>query len=485
MSSTARRARVRAPELSGSGGWINTEGAGPTLAELRGRIVLLDFWTSACVNCHHVLAELRSIEERFADVLTVIGVHSPKFDHESEHDTVVCAVRRHELRHPVLDDPERETWKQYAVRAWPTLALIDPEGYVVEQVRGEGHGPHIAALIAELVREHETKGTLRRGAATYRDADEPRTDLRFPTKVLRLPSGALLVADTGHHSLVELSDDGRTVLRRVGIGRRGLLDGGPRHAMLAEPHGLALLPPEVAAHVRYDVVLADTGNHALRGLCLATGSIRTVAGTGRRWRLGEPAHGAADAIDLSSPWDVAWFGGRIVIAMAGVHQLWEFDPVGEGVGVLAGTTDEGMEDGPVDTADFAQPSGLAVSPDGHTLWIVDAESSALRALTDGRVDTAVGRGLLDFGLRDGPREQALFQHPLGLDVLPDGSVIVADTYNGALRRYDPTDGMVTTLLTGLAEPTAAAVATDLDEELYIAVVESGGHRVRRTRLPRP
>ncbi|MGW0008100.1 thioredoxin-like domain-containing protein, partial [Nocardia grenadensis] len=119
MSSTARRARIRAPELSGSGGWINTDGPGPTLAGLRGRIVLLDFWTSACVNCHHVLAELRPIEERHRDVLTVLGVHSPKFEHETEHGTVVCAVQRHELRHPVLDDPELSTWKQYAVHAWP------------------------------------------------------------------------------------------------------------------------------------------------------------------------------------------------------------------------------------------------------------------------------------------------------------------------------------------------------------------------------
>ncbi|MYW06496.1 redoxin domain-containing protein [Streptomyces sp. SID3343] len=483
MSSTARRARVRAPELSGSGGWINTEGPGPTLIGLRGRIVLLDFWTSACVNCHHVLEELRDIEERHHDVLTVIGVHSPKFEHETEHETVVCAVRRHELRHPVLDDPELSTWKQYAVRAWPTLVVVDPEGYIVAQLSGEGHAGEIEALVRELVIEHEGKGTLRRHVREYDHSEPPRTDLRFPSAVLRLPSGALLVADTGHHSLVELSDDGRTVLRRIGTGRRGLLDGGPRHAMFAEPHGLALLPPEVAAHVRYDIVVADTVNHALRGVSLATGSIRTVAGTGRQWRRGADDFGAAREIDLSSPWDVAWFGGRIVIAMAGVHQLWEFDPVGESVAVLAGTTDEGMEDGSVDTADFAQPSALAVSPDRHTLWIVDAESSALRRLVDGRIDTVIGRGLFDFGLRDGPAAQALLQHPLGVDVLPDESVVIADTYNGALRRYDPATELVTTLLSNLAEPTAAAVVADLDDDVYVAVVESAAHRVRRTRLP--
>jgi sugar lactone lactonase YvrE len=468
--------------LSGSGGWINTEGAGPTPEELRGRIVLLDFWTSACVNCHHVLEELRGIEERHRDVLTVIGVHSPKFEHEAEHDAVVCAVERHELRHPVLDDPELTTWQRYAVHGWPTLVVVDPEGYVVAHLSGAGHASEIEELIDELVIEHERKGTLRRHADEYDRSELPRTDLRFPGSLLLLPSGALLVADTGHHSLAELSDDGRTVLRRIGTGRRGFLDGGPRHAMFAEPNGLAVLPPEVAAHVRYDIVVADTANHALRGVSLATGSIRTVAGTGRQWRRGAADFGAAREIDLSSPWDVAWFGGRIVVAMAGVHQLWEFDPVGESVAVLAGTTDEGMEDGPVDTASFAQPSGLAVSPDGHTLWIVDAESSALRRLVDGRIDTVLGRGLFDFGLSDGPAAGALLQHPVGIDVLPDASVVIADTFNGALRRWDPVTELVTTLLIDLAEPTAVAVVADLDEDVYVAVVESAAHRVRRMRL---
>ncbi|HSA48541.1 MAG TPA: NHL repeat-containing protein, partial [Yinghuangia sp.] len=294
--------------------------------------------------------------------------------------------------------------------------------------------------------------------------------------------GTLLAADSGHHSLVELADDGVTVLRRIGGGQRGLVDGGPRHASFAEPQGLALLPAEVAAHVGYDVVVADTANHALRGVSLATGTVRTVAGTGRQWWQGAATSGGSRDVDLSSPWDVAWFGGRVVVAMAGVHQLWEFDPVGEAVDVLAGTTNEGLEDGPVDTAWFAQPSGLAVSPDGHTLWIADAETSALRELTDGQVTTAVGEGLFDFGLRDGDAGQALFQHPLGVTTLPDGSVAVCDTYNGALRRFDPATRTVTTLVADLREPSDAVVVAD-DDGVYVMVVESAAHRLTRVRMP--
>lgn len=482
MSSTPRRVRVRAPELVGAGGWINTGGRAPTLAGLRGKIVLLDFWTFCCINCLHVLDELRELEEKYRDVLVVVGVHSPKFAHETEHEAVVAAVERYEVHHAVLDDPAMATWKQYAVRAWPTLVVIDPEGYVVAQLAGEGHAHAIDALVAELVNEHEDKRTLHRGEGPYVPAEPSRSDLRFPGKVLRLPSGTLLVSDSGHHSLVELADDGVTVLRRIGAGARGLVDGGPRHATFAEPQGLALLPAEVAAHVGYDIVVADTANHALRGVSLATGTVRTVAGTGRQWWQGSPTSGGAKDVALSSPWDVAWFGGRVVVAMAGVHQLWEFDPVGEAVDVLAGTTNEGLEDGPVEEAWFAQPSGLAISPDGHTLWIADAETSALRGLTDGRVTTAVGEGLFDFGLRDGPADRALLQHPLGVTTLPDGSLAVSDTYNQALRRYDPATGTVTTLATGLSEPTDAVVVAD-DDGLYITVVESAAHRLTRVRVP--
>ncbi|HZX39259.1 MAG TPA: thioredoxin-like domain-containing protein, partial [Streptomyces sp.] len=163
----ATRARVRAPELIGKGGWLNTGDHQYTLADLRGRVVILDFWTFCCVNCLHVLDELRELEEKHRDTVVIIGVHSPKFVHEAEHQAVVDAVERYQVHHPVLDDPELATWKQYAVRAWPTLVVIDPEGYVVAQHAGEGHAHAIEKLVQELEAEHAAKGTLRRGDGPY------------------------------------------------------------------------------------------------------------------------------------------------------------------------------------------------------------------------------------------------------------------------------------------------------------------------------
>ncbi|MEU6544722.1 NHL domain-containing thioredoxin family protein [Streptomyces sp. NPDC046859] len=471
-SAPRRAPRVRAPEPAGAGGWLNTGGRSYRLADLRGRIVLLDFWTAGCVNCQHVIDELRELEAGHPDTLVVVGVHSPKFAHETEHTAVADAVERYGVEHPVLDDPGLETWKQYAVRAWPTLAVIDPEGYVVAQHSGEGHVQAIERLVTELEAEHAAKGTLRRGAGPYVPPEPQPTELRFPGKAVALPGGGFLVSDTSRHRLVEFAEDGESVVRRIGSGVRGFADGPAGSASFSEPQGLLLLDDG-------SVLVADTVNHALRRVGLATGEVTTVAGTGRQWWRGAATAGPAREVDLSSPWDVALFGGRVWIAMAGVHQLWTYDPVAGTVEVAAGTRDEGLVDGPADQAWFAQPSGLAVSPDGERLWVADAETSALRWVDRrGVVRTAVGTGLFDFGHRDGPAGQALLQHPLGVTALADGSVLVGDTYNDALRRYDPATGEVSTPATDLREPTGAvAVGGD------VVVVESGRHRLTRLRLP--
>lgn len=506
----ARRARVRAPGLTGAGGWLNTGGEQLRLADLRGKCVILDFWTFCCVNCLHVLDELRELEERHSDTVVVVGVHSPKFVHEAEHAAVVDAVERYGVAHPVLDDPDLATWKQYAVRAWPTLVVIDPEGYIVAQHAGEGHVHAIEKLVAELETEHEAKGTLRRGeglhalpssghhpsAGSAPPVPEPAaTDLRFPGKAIALDGGGYLVSDTTRHQLVELAADGETAVRRIGSGERGFADGGPDTARFSEPQGVALLPSG-------EVLVADTVNHALRRVDPATGDVVTVAGTGAQWWQGAPTAGPAREVALSSPWDLAWFEGRVWIAMAGIHQLWTYDPATGTVRVAAGTTNEGLVDGSAAEAWFAQPSGLAVAPQGEgraKLWVADSETSALRWVEraadggdgngdagDGEDDgfvvrTAVGTGLFDFGHRDGPADQALLQHPLGVTALPDGSVAVSDTYNHALRRYDPATGEVTTLATDLREPSGAVLAADGDGE--IVVVESARHRLTRLRLP--
>ncbi|MCU1567862.1 MAG: hypothetical protein JWQ56_2799 [Pseudarthrobacter sp.] len=536
MSETVRtHLRVRASELVGRN-WLNTGGKSLDLEALRGKIVLLDFWTFCCINCLHVLDELRPLEEQYSDVLVTVGVHSPKFEHEADPVALAAAVERYEIHHPVLDDPELETWKAYTARAWPTLVVIDPEGYIVAHLSGEGHADGLAVLIPELIAEHEARGTLHRGSGPYVAPEPTSGTLRFPGKALFLPAGrgstpagtdddgtaagattskgaakgSWLVTDTGHHRLVELGTDFQTVLGTYGSGTKGHVDGPAAGADAAarfnEPQGLVLLPEDVAAKAGYDVVIADSVNHRLRGLSLTDGKAFTVAGNGVQ-RLLEtgPARVDEDAagftgrlsehpleVSLSSPWDLVWSRklNAVVIAMAGTHQIFSFDPLSGAVSIAAGNGLEGLLDGPAHEAWFAQPSGLAEDADGN-IWVADSETSALRKLVideDGAitVESAVGKGLFDFGFRDGPAAEARLQHPLGVTVLPDGSVAIADTYNGAVRRYDPSNGTVSTLARGLLEPSDVIVdhTQSAGSEPLLVVVEANQHQLVYVPIPK-
>lgn len=535
MSETVRtQLRVRASELVGRN-WLNTGGKSLDLEALRGKIVLLDFWTFCCINCLHVLDELRPLEAKYSDVLVTVGVHSPKFEHEADPVALAAAVERYEIRHPVLDDPELDTWKAYTARAWPTLVVIDPEGYIVAHLSGEGHGDGLAVLIPELIAEHEAKGTLHRGSGPYVAPEATSGTLRFPGKALFLPAGrgtseagtpgaeasdaetsdagTWLVTDTGHHRLVELGTDFQTVLRTYGSGTKGYADGPAADdgsvtptAQFNEPQGLVLLREDVAATAGYDVVIADSVNHRLRGLSLADGTATTIAGNGVQ-RLLEtgPARVDEDAagftgqlsghpleVSLSSPWDVVWSTKlkAVVVAMAGTHQIFSFDPLTGAVAIVAGNGLEGLLDGKAHEAWFAQPSGLAEDADGN-IWVADSETSALRklAIDDAgtvTVETAVGKGLFDFGFRDGEAAEARLQHPLGVTVLPDGSVAIADTYNGAVRRYDPVAGKVSTLARGLSEPSDVIVDHThvAGAEPLLVVVEANKHQLVYVPIPK-
>ncbi|GAB3050722.1 redoxin domain-containing protein [Intrasporangium mesophilum] len=473
------RVRVRAPELVGRG-WLNTGGKAYSIADFRGRVLILDFWTFCCVNCLHVLDELRPVEAQFPDALTIVGVHSPKFEHEADPEALAAAVERYAVHHPVLDDPNLTTWRAYTARAWPTLVVVDPEGYVVASMSGEGHGSGLAALVGELVEEHRAKGTLQPGDDPYIAPPPAHTALRFPGKAVALPDGSFVVSDTANHQVVHLESDLET--ERARWGGRWVFN---------EPQGVLLATPQVASRLGVDVLVADSVNHQLKGVSFSDGSVHVLAGTGAQLRE-RTGGGLALEQPLSTPWDLAWLGDQVLIAMAGTHQLWAWTP-GESVEsstveVVAGTTNEGLRDGPAGQAWFAQPSGLATAGVGDRVWIADSETSALRSITRTDaglvVESHVGTGLFDFGHRDGPAAQALLQHPLGVTVLPDGSVAISDTYNGAIRRFDPASQQVSTLAQGLAEPSDAVAETDPDTgETRLVVVESAAHRLVRVPLP--
>ena len=428
---------VRAPEFPTDLEWLNT--ARPlSLASLRGKLVLLDFWTYGCINCMHVVPDLKRLEAEYGDVLVVIGVHSAKFANEKDVENLRQTILRFDLTHPVVNDRDFEVWQSYVVRAWPTTVLIDPRGYVLAAHSGEGVYEAYHELLGTTITRFEAEGILDRTPMRFALEREQAREavLSYPGKVLADELGdRLFIADSNHHRIV-MTDLNGHVRDVIGSGTRGLLDGTYEESCFSGPQGMALID---------DVLyVADTENHAIRAVELESRGVRTVAGDGILGYRG--AEGPLAGTRMNSPWDLVAVDGKLYIAMAGTHQLWVLDEASDRVGPFAGSGREGLFDAPLVRAALAQPSGITT--DGTTLYFADSEASAIRSADlsdDGKVSTIIGEGLFAFGDVDGVWPEARLQHPLGI-TYHQGTLYVADTYNHKLKTLDPTTGRVARFL---------------------------------------
>lgn len=427
----------RAAELEPNLGWLNTDRALRFDGDLKGRVVLLDFWTYCCINCIHVIDELEEIEKEFEhDPVVVIGVHSAKFDNEQDRRNIRTAIQRYEIAHPVVVDKEMGIWNRYGARGWPTLVVIGSDGYVIGATSGEGNKELLSSTIRRALEDGKKRGTLAEGPLQIRrDASvASASGLLFPGKVLGdAKGGRLFIADSGRHRVIEASwpdAGGRAMVKRVFGGMdSGFVDGAAETARFYEPQGMALSADGARLFV------ADRRNHTLRAIDLASGGVSTIAGTGEQGRDRRGGKQARD-VALNSPWDLVVDGESLFIAMAGPHQIWMMDLAKGTIASYAGSGIENIVDGDISSAALAQPSGLAL--DGRTLYFADSEVSAVRFvdLSKGQVRTIVGEGLFEFGDIDGDHLTARLQHPLGVTVW-NHALLVADTYNHKIKRVDP------------------------------------------------
>jgi thiol-disulfide isomerase/thioredoxin len=413
----------RAPEFPSAAQWLNTDN-NLSLAELKGHLIVLDFWTYCCINCIRTIPVLQSLEQKYRDKPVIfIGVHTAKFENERDRRGVRAAVQRYEIAHPVFIDRDRSVWDAYGVRGWPTIIIIDYNGRIVYKESGEGQRDEIDRVLAHLLTKAQKSGEL---VITKKAITAPlvphKQKLSFPGKLAYdAVNKCLFIADSNHNRILvtRLGRNRATVIHEIGSGKAGLADGTFARARFDHPQGMV-----VDGNMLY---VADTNSHAIRAVDVEQKRVETCAK------------------ELASPWDLTLHDTTLYIAMAGSHQLWCMDMEVGKLQPYAGTGAEQLVDGNRERAVLAQPSGLTT--DGYNLYFADSEASALRRvhLESGDVETLIGKGLFVFGNNDGSFADALLQHPLGVCYY-HGNVYLADTYNHAIKVANIADKTVTTLI---------------------------------------
>lgn len=501
------KVRIPAPPFPRDMEWLNTKGP-VELKDLKGKFVLLDFWTYCCINCMHILPELKELEHDYANQLVVIGVHSAKFENEKDAKNIEEAILRYEIEHPVVNDNNLKIWNNYSVSSWPTMYLIDPEGNVVYLRRGEFLADDIRGILDGAIPYYRANGSLDEKPIQFDllAYSQKPTPLRFPGKILAdEKSGRLFIADSNHNRIVISSLDGE-LQEVIGTGEIGAADGAYSEAQFDHPQGMAL--------VQDTLYVADTENHLLRKINLADKKVETIAGVGRQGSSNEtwPGMGENASLDnlpprfigtpkttaINSPWALWPHGDSLYIAMAGPHQIWKMKLDESEIGPYAGNGREDIVDGPLlpsipyqqGFSSFAQPSGL--TSDGKTLFVADSEGSSIREVPfnpRGYVGTLVGTSklssarLFTFGDIDGTARRAKLQHALGVCYV-DGIIYTADTYNNKIKSIDAKTGFVKTIA-GTGKPGTADDPAQFDEpaglthaggKLYIA--DTNNHLIR-------
>jgi Redoxin. len=355
------RSQLTIPDLLKDLFWYNTR---PLSFEqdLKGKIVLFDFWTYCCINCLHVLPDLNYLENKFKDCpFVVIGVHSAKFANEKSENNLEANIRKLHIKHPIVNDPELSFWHALGIHSWPSFALMGPFGNLLFTTSGEGKRDLLEEWIEESLSFYQ-KDLIYTALPQQLTKTHPHT-LKYPTRLAEDPLSSLLwISDSGNN-------------RVIGVNRQTVIK--------EEFAGTHFNGPQGLLWFQNQLYVADTDHHVLQKIDLATKTVETILGTYTQG-FDYVGGGIGPNQPISSPWALALAEDEsgLYIAMAGTHQIWFYQFSTKRGFAISGSGHERMLDGPALKAGWAQPSGLSIGAWNHDehLFVADSESSSIRAL---------------------------------------------------------------------------------------------------------
>ena len=444
--------------------WLNVSRP-LTLNDLKGRVVVLDFWTYGCINCLHANAILKKIKHQYGDQLLIISIHTPKFENEKNIQTLRKNIRRFEMQHPVVNDTEYLLAKKYHVNAWPSFVVLNKKTEIMGKTVGE-NGLRLVKKAIKKVLETTVEVISMPKIPLLLETDKAANQLLFAPSKIDINSQYVAISDSLHHRIIITNHQGK-IQSIYGGKKSGFKDGKINKVRFNLPQGVIL--------TKTGVYVADSGNHRIRFIDFKTQITTTIAGGGKDLSLLYPFDPAIQATKtaLSSPWDLTINHQHLFIAMAGTHQIWQYHINHQTIKILAGDGKEGITDGHFETATFSQPQGLIIQK--NKLYVADAESSAIRVLdlNEKKVKTLNGTGLFDFGDQNGDFKTAKLQHPNGLGWLTEDKILISDSYNHKIKRLDLEQQTIQTFIkNGLNEPSDIKRYQD-----FILIVDSNHDRI--------
>lgn len=415
--------------------WFNTSKP-ITKEDLKGKLVLLDFWSYSCVYCIQSLPQIKELQDDLGSKITVIGVHSARFEGEKNRTAIKKAILKYDIDFPVIDDSDLKIWNKFNLKSWPTYILINPYGNIIDTFSTKKELKKLSQKVRKVAKKYKYEINRDPLPILPEKYNTIGNVLSFPTgleSVKNFSFGSkeipvIFVANSSKNKIYVTSLTG-DILFKIGSGVDGFEDGGFVSASFSKPRGLL--------YKSRKLYVADTGNNALRVVDFKTKKVTTLIGSGELGgiiKYGKKID--ADDFDLSSPTSLEFFpdSNHIAIANSGANQILSYNIKNHLITAIAGDGSLGNKDGKSSKNTLAQTSDLAAY--SKKLYFVDSKSSSLRVLyKDGNVKTLIGQGLKRFGNKSGDKSEALMQNPTGLEV-DDTGIYIVDSFNNSIKKYN-------------------------------------------------
>ncbi|MCS6904970.1 MAG: redoxin domain-containing protein [Bacteroidia bacterium] len=427
---------ITAPKIPNDVVWLNTQQS-IDIHELKGKTIILAFWNWECIEGYAAFIALAKLQKEFPNTL-VIHVHSPHFEAHKDLSFIQEHIVRYEISEPVIVDNKFHLCQAYGIQGWPSVAIIDPLGKIAGTFWGEDMYENLKPVLAGLSYEFSLFGIINFKPLSFSTIllSRDKERLSFPTKIIFAPErNSFFISDTSNHRIIECSREGK-VLQVIGNGKKGNKDGTFEEATFFAPQGLAW---DSARNMLY---VADTLNHLIRKVDFSTGNVSTIAGS-LYHRYIPIKKGKANEMALHTPLDIFLQGDNLYIAMGGLHQIWVLNLNSNDMYLHCGSGFQQLIDGHSLKAALALPNSIFIY--NNILFFTEGENSSLRYLENDQVKTFIGKGLFEYGDREGPVETAALQYPQAL-AIHENKVFIADSYNHKIKVLDLEQRIVYTLV---------------------------------------